>query len=59
MARSVLQRVSTGVAGLDKILGGGLPLGQLYLVDGSPGVGKTTIAVQFLMEGVRAGERCL
>ena len=59
MARSVLQRVSTGVAGLDKILGGGLPLGQLYLVDGSPGVGKTTIALQFLMDGARAGERCL
>jgi circadian clock protein KaiC len=51
--------VASGVPGLDKILGGGLPLGQLYLVDGSPGVGKTTVALQFLMEGARSGERCL
>ena len=59
MAPTVSQRASTGVPGLDRILVGGLPAGQLYLVDGSPGVGKTTIALQFLMEGARRGERGL
>ena len=49
----------TGVPGLDEILYGGLPAGRLYLVDGNPGVGKTTLALQFLLEGVRRGERCL
>ena len=50
---------STGIAGLDKILGGGLPRNCLYLVDGNPGVGKTTLALQFLLHGVREKERCL
>src|SRR6185436_11818432 len=50
---------STGVAGLDSILCGGLPKGALFLVDGNPGVGKTTMAVQFLLEGMRLKERCL
>jgi circadian clock protein KaiC len=49
----------TGVPGFDSILGGGLPRGCLYLVDGNPGVGKTTLALQFLLQGVREGERCL
>jgi circadian clock protein KaiC len=49
----------TGVPGLDHILGGGLPRGCLYLIDGNPGVGKTTLALQFLLEGVRRQERCL
>jgi circadian clock protein KaiC len=42
---------STGIAGLDAILGGGLPPSRLYLVDGSPGTGKTTLALQFLLAG--------
>ena len=50
---------ATGVAGLDEILRGGLPRHRLYLIDGNPGVGKTTLALQFLLEGVRRGERCL
>src|SRR4051794_7982834 len=50
---------ATGVAGLDTILGGGLPKGRMYLVQGDPGVGKTTLALQFLMEGRRRGERGL
>jgi circadian clock protein KaiC len=48
--------VSTGIPGLDDILGGGLPEGRLYLLQGDPGTGKTTVAVQFLLEGVRAGD---
>jgi circadian clock protein KaiC len=47
---------STGVAGLDEILGGGLPPGRLYLLDGSPGTGKTTLALQFLLAGAARGE---
>lgn len=45
-----------GVQGLDDILGGGLPRNRLYLVQGNPGVGKTTLALQFLLEGARLGE---
>ncbi|HEX4682436.1 MAG TPA: ATPase domain-containing protein, partial [Gemmatimonadaceae bacterium] len=50
---------STGVAGLDEILDGGLPLHRLYLLDGSPGTGKTTLALQFLLAGVARQERGL
>jgi circadian clock protein KaiC len=50
---------ATGVPGLDNILGGGLPRKCLYLVDGNPGVGKTTLALQFLLQGVKEKERCL
>ena len=51
--------VSTGVAGLDYILAGGLPANHLYLVEGDPGTGKTTFALQFLLEGQRQGEKGL
>ena len=57
--RDVSARVSTGVAGLDDILGGGLPPDRLYLVQGDPGTGKTTLALQYLLDGVRRGERVL
>ena len=53
------QQLSTGIAGLDTILRGGIPDRHLYLIDGEPGTGKTTLAMQFLLEGVRAGERGL
>ena len=59
MAADGFPHASTGVAGLDDILGGGLPVDRLYLVQGTPGVGKTTLALQFLLEGVRNGERVL
>jgi len=49
-------RASTGVPGLDDVLGGGLPVNHLYLVDGNPGAGKTTLGLQFLQEGARRGE---
>ncbi|MFO0796659.1 MAG: ATPase domain-containing protein [Gemmataceae bacterium] len=52
-------RAATGVAGLDDILGGGLTPNRLYLVEGVPGSGKTTLAMQFLLEGVRRGEPVL
>ena len=53
------ERVSTGVAGLDEILGGGLPSNHLYLLDGEPGTGKTTLALQFLLAGAAKGARGL
>src|ERR1043165_6775309 len=52
-------RARIGVPGLDDILGGGLPRHRLYLLDGEPGTGKTTIALQFLMEGRLEGESVL
>ena len=51
--------MSTGNAGLDRVLRGGLPRDRIYLVQGDPGVGKTTLALQFLLAGVAAGEKCL
>lgn len=52
-------RVGTGIAGLDGILGGGYPAHRLHLIDGDPGTGKTTLALQFLLSGRAEGERCL
>ena len=51
--------LSTGITGLDEILCGGLTPERLYLVEGMPGAGKTTLALQFLMEGVRNQEPVL
>jgi circadian clock protein KaiC len=50
---------STGIPGLDLVLGGGFPRDRIFLVQGDPGVGKTTIAMQFLRAGVAAGEACV
>ena len=54
-----LARCDTGTSGLDHILGGGFPAHAIYLVQGDPGVGKTTLAIQFLIAGSRRGESCL
>lgn len=51
--------ISTGITGLDSILGGGLTKDRLYLLEGDPGAGKTTMALQFLVEGARRGEPVL
>ena len=53
------ERIPTGIEGLDDILCGGLPPGRMYLVQGDPGAGKTTLGLQFLLEGQRRGERGL
>ena len=49
-------RASTGISGLDNILGGGLTQHRVYLVEGTPGTGKTTLSLQFLLEGNKRGE---
>ncbi len=54
-----LPRASTGIAGLDDITAGGLTRRRLYLVEGEPGSGKTTLALQFLLAGARQGESVL
>jgi circadian clock protein KaiC len=54
-----LDAATTGIAGLDKVLRGGFTRNRLYLIEGSPGTGKTTLALQFLREGVRQGEKAL
>ncbi|MFP4063198.1 MAG: ATPase domain-containing protein [Halochromatium sp.] len=51
--------IPSGIPGLDDILQGGLRQGQLYFIEGRPGTGKTTFGLQFLLEGLRRGERCL
>ncbi|HVZ46249.1 MAG TPA: ATPase domain-containing protein [Ramlibacter sp.] len=52
-------RASTGIAGLDDVLGGGLPAQHLYLIEGNPGAGKTTLGLQFLRRGADQDERGL
>jgi circadian clock protein KaiC len=52
-------RVSTGVEGLDQLLGAGLPAKRVYLVEGDPGSGKTTMGLQFLRDGIAQGEKVL
>lgn len=58
-ARTGKSKDRTGVPGLDDILLGGLAVGRVFLLEGSPGTGKTTMAMRFLLEGAEAGERGL
>jgi len=53
------EQAAVGIAGLDDTLGGGLERRRLFLLEGSPGTGKTTIATEFVVTGAQAGERCL
>jgi circadian clock protein KaiC len=52
-------RASTGITGLDNVLNGGLPSGHLYLFEGEPGTGKTTLGLHFLLAGLEVGEKGL
>jgi circadian clock protein KaiC len=54
-----LGRATTGIKGLDDVLAGGLTRGGIFLLEGEPGCGKTTVALQFLLDGSAAGEKCL
>jgi len=54
-----MEKAATGIEGLDAVLEGGLPKRQSILIQGGPGTGKTTLALQFLLEGMRRGEKCL
>jgi len=58
-ARSARPKISTGIQGLDMILGGGIESERVYLVEGTPGTGKTTLGLAFLLEGVKNGESAL
>lgn len=59
MAKKDSLRLATGISGLDDILQGGLPAGHVYLIEGDPGSGKTTVGLQFLLQGVANGEPTL
>ena len=59
MDQILSSKAETGVQGLDDVLSGGLTRRHVFLLEGSPGTGKTTIALQFLLEGAKLGERCL
>ena len=52
-------QAKTGIPGLDDVLCGGLSRRHVFLLEGAPGTGKTTIALQFLLDGASAGEKCL
>ncbi|MBP1910042.1 RAD55 family ATPase [Methanolobus bombayensis] len=55
----IIKRVTTGIPGMDDFLEGGFPKGFAIVVTGPPGTGKTTFSMQYLMEGVKNGERCI
>ncbi len=55
-SESEIKLCATGVEGMDHVLGGGLPPHRMYLLEGDPGVGKTTLALQFLRQGTQDGE---
>ncbi len=59
MQNGSLATAKTGIVGLDEVLAGGLTRGRVFLVEGSPGTGKTTLALQFLVEGAAQGEETL
>ena len=59
MEEKMSEVISTGIAGLDDILHGGVTAGKMYLLSGTPGTGKTTFSLQYIAQGIREGERCL
>ena len=58
-SNSSSDRATTGIEGLDNILDGGFPRRRMYLIQGEPGTGKTTMSLQYLLRGAKDGERCL
>ncbi|MDX1584406.1 MAG: ATPase domain-containing protein, partial [Thermoanaerobaculia bacterium] len=58
-SQDITNLIPTGVPGLDEVVGGGLPKNYVYLIQGDPGSGKTTMAMQFLLEGAEQGEKTL
>src|ERR1700749_4711617 len=54
-----INAISTGISGFDGILDGGYASNRVHLIEGQPGTGKTTLALQFLLDGAGKGERCL
>ncbi len=58
-SQTIGKRALSGIAGLDEILRGGFPRNRLFVIEGNPGAGKTTLALQFLLEGMRQGETVL
>ena len=58
-AEPIAGNAKSGISGLDDILSGGFSREHVFLVEGAPGTGKTTVALQFLLEGARAGEKGL
>jgi circadian clock protein KaiC len=59
MTDTAAEAAASGVSGLDDVLGGGFAPSRIYLLEGAPGTGKTTIALQFLIAGREAGEEGL
>lgn len=59
MATASSEKAASGVPGLDEVLSGGFTRGSLFLIEGNPGTGKTTVGLRFLLAGQEAGERCL
>ena len=56
---SEINKAKAGISGLDEVLSGGFSRGNLFLIEGRPGTGKTTFALQFLLEGAARGEKSL
>ena len=54
-----MEKVNSGIEGLNQLLYGGFPSGRAYLVSGEPGTGKTIFSLQYLLEGLKLGEKCI
>ena len=59
MSEEPAGQAQTAIPGLDDVLSGGFERARVFLLEGAPGTGKTTVALQFLLAGAAAGERCL